>query len=228
MAALALTVSGTAFAESIPASAGNETTGAVASVFTPADHWVATGFIGSNFSHDTIDSSITFGRQVAYPWRGVFGAEALGDIAPSFKISNPLLADDPHWYGCISNAIIAAPMGADAHLQLCFSGRLGGIHLSTDVIDLSQPIVSAESPATISSDDMQLGDHLGGGFMAFGGRVGFRGDLRWFTASTHEITTTGAADRFTQNLNLDFCAPTSACPSGGSPHRDRKQKKGNG
>src|SRR6516162_10228121 len=39
--------------------------------------WIATGFLGSNFGARADESSVQFGGQLAYLYRGVFGGEVL-------------------------------------------------------------------------------------------------------------------------------------------------------
>jgi len=199
-AALAVTLS-------VPASAQNAATSAAVQTAAAADlygpissHWVASGFVGSNFGDNSIDSSITFGGQIAYLWRGLVGAEALGDFAPSFKIINPLLAEDPRLQSFMANAIAAVPIGAEGHLQPYVSGGFGSILLSTKVFDL----LSATQPATLSSSERRMGFDFGGGFMAFAGKVGFRADVRYYKASDSTVTTSTAADEFTQGLLSDL------------------------
>src|SRR5262245_39225334 len=135
-AMLAAGVPGAALAQTAAASAPATSTPDL--VGTTASHWTAAGFVGSNFSTQTANgsdfgSSLNFGGQLAYLWRGVAGGEFLADFAPGLQINNPLLANDSHVYTYMANAIGALPLGADGQFEPYVSGGLGGVQLKTDV-----------------------------------------------------------------------------------------------
>src|SRR5689334_11431941 len=97
---------GTALAQTpapIAASAQNPATTVANAVTGPTyheGHWLGSGFVGSNFSTNTLDPnndspSISFGGSIGYLWGGVAGVELLGDFAPSYRMNNVFLADNP-------------------------------------------------------------------------------------------------------------------------------------
>jgi opacity protein-like surface antigen len=202
-AAVAVGLSGTAFAQGVPAPP-NPVTTTTASTYGPIEsHWIASGFVGSNFGNSTVDPSVTFGGQIGYLWHGYIGVEALGDFAPEFKLDNALLADDPHVASYMANAIAAVPIGHDGRFQPYVSGGLGAIQMSTRVFN-------AGTTASGISDGNQarLGVDLGGGVMGYGTHgVGFRADIRYYKATTdNNFTATTPSELFTQGLlsGVDF------------------------
>jgi opacity protein-like surface antigen len=168
--------------------------------------WIATGFLGSNFGARADESSVQFGGQLAYLYRGVFGGEVLADFAPHFRLDNPLLAGNPAVNAYMANAIAAIPIRSEARFQPYVSGGLGGVQLRSS--DIRTPAVPT-SNLTTSSSQMKLGGNIGGGVMGFAGNVGIRADIRYFTVFGNSISTDpniAAADLFAQNLlsGLDF------------------------
>jgi len=178
-----------------------------ASLNDPNDnHWTAAGFVGSNFGARGGESSVQFGGQVAYLYRGVIGGEALADFAPHFRIDNPLLAGNPAVNAYMANVIGAVPIGSEARIQPYVSGGLGALQLRSS--DIRTPAVPT-SNLTTSSSQTKLGGNIGGGVMGFAGNVGIRADVRYFTVFSNTISTDpniAAADLFAQNLlsGLDF------------------------
>src|SRR4051794_3992388 len=65
-------------------------------------HWTAAGFVGGNFGGSnfggttSMDSSVDFGGQLGYLYRGVVGGEFLADFTPRFQMNNALFADNPN------------------------------------------------------------------------------------------------------------------------------------
>src|SRR5262245_49616025 len=103
-------------------------------------YWTASGSVGSNFGARADESSVQFGGQLAYLYRGVIGGEALADFAPHFRIDNPLLTSNPMVNAYMANAIAAVPLGSEARVQPYVSGGLGGIQLhSADIRALAIP-----------------------------------------------------------------------------------------
>jgi len=109
---------------------------ATVSTYDPSeDHWIASAFVGSNFGSgrgaefDTVDNqtSLNFGGQVGYLWRGVVGAEVLADFSPSFEINSILLEDNPHIYTYMANGIAAVPIGDHNQFLPYFSGGVGAV-----------------------------------------------------------------------------------------------------
>jgi len=168
--------------------------------------WIATGFLGSNFGARADESSVQFGGQLAYLYRGIFGGEVLADFAPHFRMDNPLLAGNPSVNAYMANAIAAVPIGSEARVRPYVSGGLGGVQLRSS--DIRTPAVPT-SNLTTSSSQMKLGGNIGGGVMGFAGNVGIRADIRYFTVFGNSLSTdpnVAAADLFAQNLlsGLDF------------------------
>jgi len=188
-------LSGTAMAQSTPAS--TSLAGPIQS------HWTASGFVGSNF-RTTGDAtgiadkaSLNVGGQLGYLWRGILGAEFLGDLSPTFKVINPALADDPSVYAFMANAITAIPLGAEGQIQPYASGGFGRIQMATTVPNV--PGVQASGTAT--SKQSTQGTDFGGGLMAYAGKVGIRGDVRYYRASSNANTSaTSPADILTSEL----------------------------
>ena len=163
-------------------------------------YWTASGFVGSNFGAGANSASVDFGGQIAYLYRGLIGAEFLGDFAPNFHINNALLADNPNVNSYMANVIGAVPIGSEATVQPYVSGGLGGIQLRSDMLTIG-------GPAT-ESNQTKFGGNIGAGVMAFAGNVGIRGDLRYYRAFNNGVSTTATtpADVFAQSLlsGLDF------------------------
>ena len=163
-------------------------------------YWTASGFVGSNFGAGANSASVDFGGQIAYLYRGMIGAEFLGDFAPNFHINNVLLADNPNVNSYMANVIGAVPIGSEAAVQPYVSGGLGGIQLRSNMLTIG-------GPAT-ESNQMKFGGNIGAGVMAFAGNVGIRGDVRYYRAFNNGVSTnaTTPADVFAQSLlsGLDF------------------------
>jgi hypothetical protein len=160
----------------------------------PRGGWIVSGFAGANFdttienSADVnvadIDSnaSLSFGGHFAYLWRDRLGWEALIDFAPAMGVAGAVFADKPNVYSYMANAIAALPIGGDAKYELYASGGFGAIHLAADVFNtFGNPLHGATS-----SNDIRLGGNVGGGLMAFAGRIGLRADVRFYKATSAE------------------------------------------
>src|SRR5215468_10380815 len=103
-------------------------------------YWTASGFIGSNFGAGANSASVDFGGQIAYLYRGLIGAEFLGDFAPNFHINNALLADNPNVNSYMANVIGPVPIGSEATVQPYVSGGLGGIQLRSDMFNIASTV----------------------------------------------------------------------------------------
>jgi hypothetical protein len=186
----------------VPATAPPITAGATQS------HWTIAGFVGSNFGNSTIDPSVAFGGQVGYLWRGMVGGEALADFAPSFKLDNTILSENPRTNAYMANAIFALPLGASGQFQPYVSGGLGGIQLVARAFNIALPHASGTFPTgTSESDQFKLGTNVGGGLMGFNGMIGFRADVRYYKANTDStFQSSNAIGQFTETLlsGLDF------------------------
>jgi outer membrane protein with beta-barrel domain len=207
-AAVAVGLSGTAFAQTTTTTTTTATTqtSTAPSTWGPAqNHWIAAGFVGSDFGgNTTVDNTFTFGGEIGYLWRGFVGAELLADFTPSFRLDNRLLADDPHLTTYMANAIVAVPIGAEAQVQPYLSGGLGGVSLHTSVFDLSQPLLANGEAPTVNGHSTRFGTNVGGGIMGFMGNIGFRGDIRYYRTGVNDtLNASAAVDQFTEQLLSD-------------------------
>jgi hypothetical protein len=180
-------------------------------------HWTAAGFVGSNFGATADDPSIDYGGQIGWLWHGIIGGEAIGDFAPKFRVDNALLAENPHVNSYMANLILALPLGSQGQFQPYASGGIGAIHVSSKVFQLLQPTqLPAQSDLgvnpisdnpTETASQARFGSDFGGGVMGFVGNFGFRGDVRYYKATTNNnVNETGITDVVTANLlsGLDF------------------------
>ncbi len=168
-------------------------------------YWTAAGFVGSNFGARADNASVDFGGQLAYLYKGAIGGELLADFAPSFRINNAFLANNPNVNTYMLNAIGAVPIGTEVRVQPYVSGGLGGIQLRSDMVNFA----AVPAGTTTSANQTKFGGNIGGGIMGFAGNVGIRGDVRYYRAfASNDIATnaTTPADVFAQNLlsGLDF------------------------
>ncbi len=210
----------TAMAAAVPGAAMAQTTAsastAVAGQVAPAvsagptvSHWVMSGFVGSNFGAATTNPSVDFGGQLAYLWKGIVGVEGLADFSPNLKIDNAALSEFPEANAYMGNAIFAIPLGDEGQFHPYVSGGWGGIQLRTSVFNAALPHPSGTFPTgTTGADEVHGGADVGAGIMGFAGRIGFRGDVRYFKAQTNNniSTTATPASQFTQTVlsGLDF------------------------
>jgi hypothetical protein len=218
-AAMVSGLSGTAFAQT---SAPPPTP--VAPAMAPADdagltrsHWLASGFVGGNFGSTnneflTVDRSRSFdwGGQVGYLWRGVVGGEFLASFTPSFGVDTlgVLLNDNPNVNSYMANAVGVLPLGAKGQFQPYISGGFGGIQMrfANGIVGsgiLVNGVVVADA-ASSSVSQTGWGSNVGAGIMAFAGKVGFRGDARYYHANTITLDATNLANRVTQSLLSDL------------------------
>src|SRR5579872_4243815 len=179
-----------AFALAVPAVAAAQTTTGTQTTtttttttqtehdFNSSNHWVASGFVGSNFGASTNSASVDFGGELGYLWGGVAGAEFLADFAPNFKINNALLSDNPNVNAYMANAIVAIPIGGETRIQPYASGGLGGIQLRSDVFNTA----NTPSLGSTTSNQTKFGGDIGAGIMGFAGNFGLRADVRYFRA----------------------------------------------
>jgi hypothetical protein len=184
-AALAAGLPGAAMAQSQPQPPAAVPVAASAPIAGPVQsHWLLTGFVGSNFSGNTVvDPSPSFGGQIAYLWRGVFGGEAIADFAPGFNINNVFLAENPRMNAYMGNAIFAMPIGHEGQWQPYVSGGAGTVSLRAVVFNAFLPGVGGLG--TTTSEQSKFGWDVGGGLMGFKGLIGFRADVRYFKTDTN-------------------------------------------
>ena len=170
---------------------------------TIQSHWIVSGFVGSNFGGASNNASVNFGGQLGYLWKGVLGAEGIADFAPSFKLDNPALNQNPHTNGYMGNAIAALPLGDEGQFQPYVSGGVGIITMKTEVLNAFLPHPTGTFPTGFSTTDQHaFGSNIGGGVMGFAGMLGFRADVRYYkAATTSTVTATDSpAGQFTEAL----------------------------
>lgn len=147
-------------------------------------HWLASGFVGSNFANDADEASVDFGGSLGYLWRGVLGVEFQANFAPEFDLEpgrSALLQGEQPWINSyMFNAISAVPLGDEGRFQPYVSGGLGALTLRADVLDA----VGAD----VDPDDSRFGGNIGFGVLGFANNnVGIRGDVRYFTGFQEEL-----------------------------------------
>jgi hypothetical protein len=140
-------------------------------------HWLASGFVGSNFGRDSEDASVDFGGTIGYLWRGVLGGEFQANFSPDFQLEGfrraLLLNDEPWINSYMFNAIAAVPIG-DGGWQPFVSGGVGALTLQSDVLS------GQEETLAIEPDDSRFGGNIGAGIMGMIGNAGVRGEVRFF------------------------------------------------
>jgi hypothetical protein len=192
----------TALTAALSAPASAQTTSGPAAIGETRSHWIASGFAGSSFGTSTDgvvdvgvddddlnivdndgDSGLDFGGQVAYLWKGLYGAEVIVNFAPSMAVGSTLLfADEPSVNSYMANAMWAIPLGVQGKYQPFLSAGLGAIRVSADMFD----VLGDSMAGTISATQTMFGGNIGGGILAFAGHVGLRGDVRFYKASKEE------------------------------------------
>ena len=144
--AVVVGLSGPAFAQtgSGQQTAANPPATQAAVVTTPSDNprgWMASGFIGTNFSssrNTSVDlsrienlntnnsTSFNFGGQVGYLARGVIGGEFLADFSPGLgTFNNVLFQQSPDVNSYMFNLIAVAPFGHAHSYDPYVSGGIG-------------------------------------------------------------------------------------------------------
>jgi hypothetical protein len=215
-AAMVSGLSGTAFAQT-----STPPPTPVAPAIAPADdvgltrsHWLASGFVGSNFGSSNTDffsadrsRSFDWGGQIGYLWRGVVGGEFLANFTPSFGVDTTgVILDNPHVNSYMANAVGALPLGAQGQFQPYISGGFGAIQMRfANGIVGSGLINGVVADLSTSSINQTAGGYnVGGGIMAFAGKVGVRGDARYFHANAFTPDSRNLANLVTQNLLSDL------------------------
>jgi hypothetical protein len=165
-------------------------------------HWTVAGFVGSNFGGNfNVEASPSFGGQIAYLWRGVFGGEAIADFAPSFGLNNVFLSENPRTNAYMGNAIFAMPIGHEGQWQPYVSGGAGTISLRAVVFNAFLPSASGTfTPGTSTDEQFKFGWDVGGGLMGFHGLIGFRADARYYKADTNFANQTTPLGTITDTL----------------------------
>ena len=167
-----------------------------ATSYTYDNHWLASAFVGTNFRSGRTDTnflgfdvddsgtSITFGGQVAYLWRGIAGAEGLVEFSPSFRMNDVFFENNPDVNTYMANGIAGVPLGENNRYFPYVSGGFGAVQLRSTVFDID-PTSAADlsSLGTLSANGTRFGGNIGGGFLGFSGSWGFRGDVRYYKTS---------------------------------------------
>lgn len=155
-------------------------------------HWLASGFVGSDFGAATNNSALNYGGSVGYLWRGAVGAEFLAGFTPDFQPTNNALFGSihPDVNSYMVNLMGAVPIGTEARVQPFVSGGLGAIQMRTSEISGLAGTGSATNAGGMNSQS-QFAGNIGGGVMAFAGNWGVRGDIRYFRAfNNNNVTNT--------------------------------------
>src|SRR5262245_3866206 len=143
----------------------------------PDDHWIASGFVGSNFGRNAETASTEVGGSIGYLWKSKFGAEFDTGFTPSFELQSNFfgLGIKPQINTYMANAIVAVPLGADAAWQPYVSGGGGAISLMSGD--------EGEAVNFLDPNGTKFGGNVGGGLMRFAGSWGFRADVRYYRAA---------------------------------------------
>jgi hypothetical protein len=212
IAAAVTALSGTAAAQTAPSTASAAPTAPApppppATYFGPTpSHWIASGFVGTNFDTsgdstviDGNEHHFSFGGQVGYLWRGIVGGEFMADFAPSVSDDVGITEDGNLMVNTyMANAIGAYPLGAEGRFQPYASGGVGRVSVVADVLN----VIGDLAFGTDQFADGRFGYNFGAGLMAYANRVGVRGDIRWYRATTNNNvdTTEPLTDQLAQSL----------------------------
>jgi hypothetical protein len=142
----------------------------------PESHWMASGFVGSNFARNADPASTEFGGSVGYLWKSKFGAEFDAGFTPSFQLQSNFfgLGIKPQINSYMGNAIAAVPLGADGAWLPYISGGGGAISLMSGN--------EGEAANFLNPNGTKFGGNVGGGLMGFVGNWGFKADVRYYRA----------------------------------------------
>lgn len=166
------------------------------------NEWIASGFVGGNFGQNSLSSSVDFGGTVGYLYRGIVGGEFLAGFSPRFKLDR-LVTGDTNINNYMANVIAAAPVGSLGEFRPFISGGIGAVTMSLNSNAVypfgpagANPIVNtANNNSVFDPNAKHLAADVGGGLMAFAGRWGVRGEVRYFSAvgTTNSTTVINAA-----------------------------------
>ena len=183
-------------------------------VTEPANHWMAAGFVGSSFSArgdlpaetSTNDGGVTVGFQLGYVSH-YLGGEFIGDFAPAFKLASLALTEHPSVNSFMFNLLGMLPLGAEERFQPYVSGGLGGVAMHTTLRTLpGTSTVFATDDGTIvafntsTASQTKFGTNIGGGFFAYAGHWGVRGDIRYYNVSTNDTGKINLGDSTAENF----------------------------
>jgi hypothetical protein len=175
------------------------------------NEWIASGFVGGNFGQNSLSSSVDFGGTLAYLYRGVVGAEFLAGFSPRFNFDR-LVTGSADVNNYMANAIVAIPVGTLGSFRPFISGGVGAVTMSlnTNAVYSFGPggvnaFTSAGSNNSVFDPNAShFAADIGGGVMAFAGRWGVRGDIRYFSAvgTSNSTTVINAAGQPVNSGNL--------------------------
>src|SRR5262245_50809878 len=143
----------------------------------PESHWIASGFVGSNFGRNAESSSTEVGGSIGYLWASKFGAEFDTGFTPNFELQSHFfgLGIKPQINTYMANAIASVPLGAEARWQPYISAGGGAISLMSGD--------EGEAANFLNPNGTKFGGNVGAGLMAFAGNVGFKADVRYYRAA---------------------------------------------
>jgi len=172
-------------------------------------HWIASGFVGSDFGLQATGSSVDFGGSLGYLWNNWVGGEFLANFAPDFQLQSTapnaflLNGSNPAINTYMANAVGAIPIGANSTWQPFVSGGFGAITLRSDLSSFSTGVVNPVASA-FNSDETRFGGNIGVGVLAFIGDWGIRGDVRYFRAFSRDDTNTTTVSNGTTTATSDL------------------------
>ena len=140
-------------------------------------HWIASGFVGSNFGNNAQPSSMAFGGALGYLFHDQWGAEFDAGITPDFQLQNSAFGAGvtPRINSFMANGVWAATLGSAPEWQPFVSGGVGALSLRSGLV--------TGTTNAFDVDDSRFGANIGAGVMAFSGSWGFKADVRYFRAA---------------------------------------------
>jgi hypothetical protein len=183
-------------------------------VTEPANHWMAAGFVGSSFSAggdlpaqtSTNDGGVTAGFQLGYVSH-YLGGEFIGDFAPNFRLASIALTEHPAVNSFMFNLLGMVPLGVEERFQPYVSAGLGGVSMHTTLRTLpgTSTVFTADDGTlvafnTTDASQTKFGTNIGGGFFAYAGHWGVRGDIRYYNVSTNDTGKINLADSTAENF----------------------------
>jgi len=171
-------------------------------------HWIASGFVGTDFGSRATGSSVDFGGSVGYLWNNWIGGEFLAGFAPNFQLQSTapnailLSGNNPAVNSYMANAIGAVALGPDANWQPFVSAGFGAIQLRSGLNNINT--IAGTTVTSFNSNESRAGGNIGAGIMGFMGGWGIRADVRYFRAfSQNDTNSNGStANGSTTNLGI--------------------------
>jgi len=163
-----------------------------------AGHWLASGFVGSNFGSNAQPASTAFGASLGYLFRDRVGAEFDAGVTPDFHLQGNASAafgadGAPRINSYMANGVWAVPFEGSVDWRPFVSAGVGAMSLRSGL--------AATTANAFDPDDSRFGADVGGGIMAFSGSWGFKADVRYFRAAG------------SYNAGLTASAPVSTIPT---------------